>query len=62
MLATPNKDQSLQEALICELILDLYPRTVPSASYKKKGKVWPIVGFLRYLFSIIADNNYNDLP
>ena len=47
VLETPNKDQSLQETLICELMLDWYPRTVPSASYKTRGKVWPIVGILR---------------
>ena len=48
-VATPNKDQSLQlqEALFCELMLDWYPSTIPSASYKTKGKVWPIVGILR---------------
>ena len=46
MVATPNKDQSLQDALPCKLMLDWYPRTVPSASYKTKGKVWPIIGIL----------------
>ena len=47
VLETPNKDQSLQETLICELMFDWYPRTVASASYKTRGKVWPILGILR---------------
>ena len=48
MAATSNNDQSLQEALPCKLMIDWYPRTVPSASYKTEGKVWPIIGILRY--------------
>ena len=58
VLETPNKDQSLQETLICELMLDWYPRTVPSASYKTRGKVWPIVGILRYHIRSIRRRGY----
>ena len=41
VLATPDKDQ---EALLCKLVLELCPITIPGSSYKAKGKVWPIVG------------------
>ena len=49
MAATPNKDQSLEDAPPCKLMLDWCPRTVPSVSYKAKGKVWPIIGILHYI-------------
>ena len=40
VLATPNKDQSIQEALLCtcKLVLELCPKIVPSLSYKMRDK------------------------
>ena len=48
MLVTPHKDQSIHEALLCRLVLELCSKTVPSTSYKTRDKVWPIVGILCY--------------
>ena len=36
-------------------MLDWYPRTIPSMSYKTRGKVWPIVGILRYLYHVLTN-------
>ena len=34
--------------VLYKLVLELCPKTVPGSSYKTRGKVWPIVGSLRY--------------
>ena len=54
VVVTPDKDQSIQEALLCKLVLELFPKTVPGSSYKTlvRGKVRPILnlhGILCYI-------------